>query len=1132
MKWISVSVFILLSALSFAGLPHKSNSVLASGKWYKIAIRETGIHKITYENFLSMGFDLSRANDSTIRVYGNGGGMLPEQNLQPRIDDLREISVQVIDGGDGRLDPGDYVLFYGESPDSWSYSYTTHLFTHSKNLYSDYTYYFINMDIGQGKRITPQASLDTTPNNHSYRLDEYAFHELDQINLIQSGRIWYGEVFDNTKTSWDIPFNIPDIDSMSQVRIVTYVAARSTVDSKYDLSVNGKKTDSITVDYYAPGNIYDFARFKQKVSLAFNVKSPLTINLTYRIPYPAATGWLNFVEINCRRSLVWKGPQMGFRDGNTTGSHYNSEFILSGANANVVVWNITDQATITKMEPLLSHDTIRFILATDSLKEFYAFDGTLFDTVRLVEPVSPQNLHAINPTPLIIVTNPLFIDEALRLADFHMQHNNMASTVVRTTEIFNEFACGKPDITAIRDFMKMLYDKGYPDNPPQFLLLFGDGSYDPKNRIPGNNNFIPTFQSSESLDISKSYVCEDYFGIMGDSAGQSSNGRIDIGIGRFPVSTPEQAKNMVDKIIRYSSVSDTVMSDWRNSMTFIADDEEGNLFLKETEESSGIVNDKYPVFNVGKIYLDAYPLSSTPAGERYPDVNKAINKAVSDGSLIINYVGHGGGDGLAAEKVVTIGDIQGWNNVDKLPVFLTATCEFSQFDNPQRYSAGEMVVNHTHGGAIALYTSTRTSNAGTNHLLDTCFFRNLIPPPGEPIPTMGDLIRITKNRNNNNTFIRNFVLLGDPAQNISFPKFNIVTTELNHHAPGSTPDTTRGLSVVSVKGQVQDITGSKLTNFSGDLLAKVFDKPLTNKTLGNVPGLHGSYPQSFQVQNSLLAVENVSVSKGEFEFSFVIPKDIALKFGKGKISYYARDSIADAGGYSDDLIIGGSDPGINPLNPGPVIRLYMNDINFISGGVTTKNPVLLVFLEDSNGINSTGLGIGHEILAEIDNSTAHPIVLNDFYEPDLNSYQSGTVEYPMYDIATGPHKVRLTAWDNYDNPSHGEISFFVFEQPVLSVVGVINYPNPFSEFTTFRFTPLQDAGALDVRIRIFNYTGQLIKTIENKVTEYGNDPVDIPWDGRDDNGNKRNNGFYVYKLMVKGANGAYTETAQKMIIIN
>ena len=482
--------------------------------------------------------------------------------------------------------------------------------------------------------------------------------------------------------------------------------------------------------------------------------------------------------------------------------------------------------------------------------------------------------------------------------------------------------------------------------------------------------------------------------------------------------------------------------------------------------------------------------------------------------------------------MVTISDIQSWQNAGKLPVFLTATCEFSQFDNPERYSAGEMVLNQFPGGAIALFTSTRTSIATTNSALDTSFFHNLIPPAGEPLPTLGDLIKISKNRTNNNGFLRNFVLLGDPALTITFPKYRVLTTEINHHAADVAPDTILGLSVVSVKGEVADFNGNKQDNFTGKLTVKIFDKPVNYKTLGNKPGNGGSYPQTFQFQNSLLGEEKVSVSKGEFGFSFVVPKDIALQFGKGKISYYASDNLTDANGYFDNFIIGGKDPGINPVNLGPYIRLFMDDTLFVSGDITSENPVLLAFLRDTNGINATYLGIGHEILAVLDNNTSHPIVLNDYYEPDPDSYQSGTVTYPMSDLSTGLHHLKLTAWDYYDNPSSAEIAFFVFDRPELSIGQVINFPNPVIDHTTFRFIPLQNAGAMDIQIQIFCYTGQVRKIIESSVPESVNTPVDILWDGRDDNGNKLVSGLYLYKVIVRGENGAFTQTTQKMIILN
>jgi hypothetical protein len=1132
MKYRILFILFYFTSFAFAGLPHKSTSVLATGKWYKIAVQETGIHKITYDDFVQMGFDPAAFTSGMIRVYGNGGGMLPESNASPRVDDLRELSIEVVDGGDGKLDPGDYVLFYGESPDKWTFdNVSTKLFIHAKNLYSEYTYYFINTDLGPGKRVTPKSSTDTSYNSNSFRFDDYAFHEADLKNLIKSGRTWYGEEFNDTTRSYDFRFDFPNADPASPIKVVTYVAARAPSISKFYINANSRMLDSVQVDMTDLLNNQNFAMFKQKSTLIYNPPGQLDLNITYKLPTANSLGWLNFLELNCKRYLRWSPPQMGFRDGSTIGPTKITRFVMSNMDPGVTVWNITHQDNITRITDPLSHDTLCFILPTDSLKEFYAFDGSMYYPVHLVESIPNQNLHALSPSTLVIVTHPMFLDEASRLADFHRAKNGLTVSVATTKEVYNEFASGQQDIGAIRDFVKMLFDRGTPGNQTRYLLLFGDGSYDPKDRVPGNDNMIPTFQSTESLSLIQSYVTDDFYGIMGDNEGSGSNGTIEIGIGRFPVSTTDQAKAIVDKIIHYSAVSDTILSSWRNTMTFVADDENQNLHMQQAEQVSNIVKNKYPVFNVNKIYLDAYPMVTIPAGQRFPDVNIAINKAVSDGSLIINYTGHGGEDGWSGEKVLTVGDIESWSNADKLPVFITATCEFSRFDNPERFSAGEMVICHANAGAIALYSTTRQAMATSNFKLDTSFFNSLIPLNGGPFPTMGDLIRISKNRNSNNNNIRNFVLLGDPSQEIAFPRYHVVTNEINNHGLEEGPDTAMGLTVLNVKGEIQDLLGNRMTDFNGTLYPKLFDKPMTYRTLGNKPEPNGSYPQAFQLQNIVLYKGRTAVTNGEFSFSCVIPKDISLQYGKGKISYYAQNGVTDANGYSDKIVIGGRDPSINPVNPGPGIRLFMDTPEFVSGGRTGSNTELLAFLNDSDGINYIGLGLGHELLAVLDGNSSHPIILNDYYEPDLNLFESGVVRYPLTGLASGRHTITLKAWDFYNNSSESQLSFFVTDQPVLSVQQVFNYPNPFSDRTTFQFTPGQDAGALDIQIDITSLTGQFIRTLQSSVTEYGNIPVTIDWDGTDYNGQQLGSGIYVYRLTARGANGAYTQTSQKLVIL-
>ena len=1129
---LKLILYLLLFCCSFvfSGNPHKTSSVLSTGKWYKIAVKETGIYKITYDDFKAMGFDTANLTTSTIRVFGNGAGMLPENNAGFRFDDLRENAIVVPDRSDHKLHPGDSILFYGEAPDKWSYNYTTRLYSHSKNLYSDSTYYFINVGLEQGKRVSIKNLVNDLPNTYCRRFDDFTFHEIDSLNLIKSGRTWYGEVFNDKKSSYNFHFEFPFIDTLSPIRMVTSVAARSAILSKFYIEYKGRIKDSVQVDFTDLQSTSLFAKPKQKITNLTLPPSNVDLTIDYIIPDGNSIGWLDYIELICARNLHWVSPQMSFRDANTIGKSNLTEFIMADANPSVTVWDVTDKENIREIKDTLSNNILKFRLLTDTLHEFIAFDKSFFYKVRLVGPIANQNLHSLDSKDLIIVTHPLFKDQADSLATFHREQTSLTVAVVTTTDIYNEFASGNSDLTAIRDFMKMLYDRAATGSRPRYLLLFGDGSYDPKNRVNANNNMVPTYQSVESLKFIGTYVTDDYYGIMGDNQGEGSNGTINIGIGRFPVTLRSDASILLKKILSYSSKKDSVMSDWRNVITFIADDENRNLHMIQAEELAGIVKTNYPVFNVDKIYLDAYQMIQVPAGSRFPDVNKAINHAVAKGSLIINYTGHGGEDGWAGEKVLTIADIKSWKNSEKLPVFITATCEFSRFDNPERYTAGEMVLLQPDGGAIALYSTTRLALSTSNFRLDSSFFLNLLPAPGNPIPKMGDLIRISKNNNTNNNNIRNFVLLGDPAQTIAYPEYNVITTEINQKTVDEIPDTALGLSKVSVKGEVVDLAGNKLNHFNGTLFPKVFDKPSIGRTLGNTDD---SYPQNFELQRSVIYKGKSGITNGDFEFSFMVPKSIALQFGKGKISYYAKDSVTDGWGYFDNIIVGGEDPLVNPVDSGPEMSLYMDNTDFINGGKTGSDPMFIAKVTDPDGINYTNVGIGHEIIAILDNDETHPIVLNDFYYPDVDHFESGEVRSPMQNLTNGRHTIRMKAWDLYDNSSEKEIYFYVDEYPMMAVNQVGNYPNPFNpskESTFFRFTPLQGEATVSAEIRIYNQNGSLVRTINSAFTDKSQGVLTIPWDGTGNNGALLSDGLYVYHLTVIGRNGAQFQTSQKLMI--
>ena len=756
-------------------------------------------------------------------------------------------------------------------------------------------------------------------------------------------------------------------------------------------------------------------------------------------------------------------------------------------------------------------------------------------------------LRRLNEADFIIVAYPDFVSQANSLANIHSTNDSLTSVIVTPSQIYNEFSSGAQDITAIRDFVKMFYDRaaGTPAAAPKYLLLFGNASYDYKNRMPDNMNFVPTYESPNGLDETASYSSDDYYGFLDDTDGPYTAELLDIGIGRFPVKTTDEASTMINKIVRYlaknnpnsvstgcSNYASSVSGDWRNMVCFVADDEEYNDFLTSSEARANYVDTLFKDYNLDKIYCDAYVQQSGAGGQRYPDVNDAINKRVEKGALIINYIGHGGEVGWALERILQISDIESWTNINNMPLFVTATCEFSRYDDPARVAAGELVLLNANGGGIALLTTSRLAYTSSNDNLTTNFYQNVFKTNNGVYYTLGELNRISKNGTGStvDTYIRNFVLLGDPALRLSYPINNVVTTSINGHPAGSTVETLKAFSKVTVAGEIQDQSGNKLTDFNGIVYPTVYDKKTLTHTLGNDPT---SPIANFYIQKSILYKGKASVTNGNFSFTFIVPKDIAYNYGEGKISYYAEDAETNANGYYEGskFIIGGSDSSVAIDRVGPKISLYMNDSTFVYGGLTNEKPLLLAYVSDSSGINTVGNGIGHDIVAVLDGNTAQSIVLNDYYQAALNSYQKGVIKYPFSNLADGTHTLKLKVWDIYNNSSEANTEFIVAQSAQLSLDHVLNYPNPFTTHTSFLFEHNHPCCSLQVQIQIFTITGRLIKTIDQVVQTIGYRAEPIDWDGLDDYGDPIARGVYIYKLKVKSDDGSTAQKTEKLVIL-
>ena len=1110
-----------VNSLAYKSTNYKSNSVLDSGNWYKIAVSNTGIYKISYDELNELGLNVSTINPKHIRVYGNGGGMLPENINDFRYDDLQENAIQVTGEDDGSFDSGDYILFYAESPNEWEYSSNDKRLHKSLHLYSDYNYYYITADLGEGKRIQLQPSSPAlTPTFYSNKFTDAYHHEIEEENLISSGRMWYGETFD-LYNNMEKEITFPNLDINSKVYLAADVAARSNVVSSFSFYVNNQLVKTLSIQPTNSTNINaDYAKTKFD-STSFIVSGPdLTVKIVYSKPLASSVGYLNFFTLNVIRNLKFTGSQMIFRDTRTANNSYITEYTLTKSGSDITIWNITDRTNVSKMETTNGNDKLIFTIESDKLEEFIAFDGSSYYSASLVGKVNNQNLHGLGDYEMIIITHPDFTDQANRLADHHINFDNMSVLVVELPQIYNEFSSGAQDISAIRDFVKCMYDKASTNNEPKYLLLFGDASFDYKDRIPDNSNYVPTWESPESLNPVGSYIKDDFFGLL------DGDNMIDIGIGRFVVSSVNQAKSSVDKTIHYAVNSDEVMGDWRNIICLIADDEDNNLHFNDAEKIAFQIDTSNQDINIDKIYLDAYEQVSTPSGERYPKVTQDINTRVDRGALMMNYIGHGGELGLAHERILKIADINSWKNWDNMPVFITATCEFSRFDDPERTSAGEYVFLNPNGGGISLFTTTRATYAGGNLRLNKNInYFALNKFDGEYL-RMGDVIRLAKNATGSDDNTRKFALLGDPALNFAHPQHNVVTATINNISVQEVTDTIKALSEVTITGEMQDYLGNKLTSFNGTLFPIVFDKPSKYTTQANDPS---SNPATFYIQKNALYKGKASIINGEWSYSFIVPKDIAYSYGYGKLSYYAKTDSEDAAGNYMDIIVGGYNDNASADNQGPVVRLYLNDDSFVYGGITDENPSLLAYVYDESGINTVGSGIGHDILATLDESGNY--ILNDYYESELDDFQNGTITYPFFKLANGHHQLSLKVWDIYNNSTTVYTEFVVADSHQMALESVMNYPNPFIESTRFSFEHNQTDQPLEVTIRIFTMNGQLVRTLTDQYFAGGYKYHSIAWKGTDEGGNKLDQGMYIYKILVRNYNGSVSQETDKLIIL-
>lgn len=1088
----------------------KTSSVLQKGKWVKIKTSGRGIYRIPFDKLTSWGF----TSPASVNVYGHGGRQLSESLDDNPVDDLLINRTWHGKDGSGK----DCLFFYSSGSVTWSLDSAAGTFRHSVNVYSGESYYYLSQEGNSSRSVEKLPEYGGQATHTVTEFNDYLTHEAEQVNLIHSGRQWFGESFIRG-TSRSFSLACPNAVQGRNAVITVNAAGRSSDVSYLDVTANGSKLTSLT---FNPVNTDDATSlYARELQSSYQVQiqsNRINVDLSYAALNNLSYAWLDYLTVNWRRQLRMEGDELHFRDAENTGGQKVARFQIEGATSAMRVLDITDPTEISEVPALFQNNQLSFVRPASTLREYLLFrPGGNFPEAEFAGEVSNQNLHGMEVPEFLVITHPEFLSHSERIADFHRNYDGMTVEVVPSVQVFNEFGSGSPDATAIRNFIRMLYDR---NRKLKYVMLVGDGSYDNRNILGGRKAFLPTYQSVNSLLPTSSFVSDDYFVIL-DQGEDVYSGLVDLGIGRLPVSTRYEAEVVTDKITTYYSRES--LGFWRNVTCFIGDDGDYGLHMNDSERLADQVNADHRGIQTEKIYFDAYPAVMSPGGKRYPGVTEAINRQVKDGVLVLNYVGHANDRFMADERVLDVSIINSWTNKDKLPIFVTATCEFSRYDADDT-SAGEYILFNPNGGGIGLFSTTRVVYAISNFYLSQSFYRYIFEKDsqGENL-RMGDIIRLAKVNTINTLNNRNFSLLADPALRLSYPRYKVETKTVNSTEVAMFTDTLGALNKVTITGEITDFQGAKLTNFNGTIVPVVYDKVQVLNTLGNA----GQEPVSYKSQSNVIYKGYAAVENGSFTFSFVIPKDISYKAGQAKIIYYADNGEVDAGGAFEGLYIGGS--GTSPVtdNTGPEINLYMDVLSFRSGDRTSRNPLLIARIYDDNGINTVGSGIGHDITAILNDDYSQVYVLNEYYRSSKDDYREGTIEFPFRNLPLGEHALKVKVWDVANNSTEAEIRFVVTDE--FFIDSIFNYPNPVVDHTYFIFSHNQSDAVFQALIEIFDLSGRKIDEIRAAIASSGTTSTPLRWDFAE-RGIRPRSGLYVYRIIIRSESGQLARRSGKMMI--
>lgn len=1117
-----LKLLLLLSAMNLLhneifAQNYADNSVLKNGTWYKIAVTEEGIYKITYDNLIEYGIDVQNINPKNISLFGNEAGTLPEDNTKPNYDDLSEMSIIVEGENDGSFDEDDAIVFYAQSPVRWEYDKGN--FIHKTNYYTDTTFYFLRLDnIVEGKRIVHVEDNDNQAVKNITTFHDYQVHEIDMNNHYRQGRIWHGEEISlATSTEMRFSFDFKNIITTRPAHAKFSLVGASSAEVFYArIKINDEiKMDSIRIpkasSHWFGHDInkkIDFEVTDDDIDIDISVISTSAVSLV----------GVDFIEVNAWRKLRYENESLRF---NIVEEQFDSNWqnvVIENAVEGQLLLDITSPLEPCQYMYNIDNQCVKYQILADELRTFILASDSDFKSVHSMNYVSNQNLHSLQSAEMLIITHPLFHEEAEQIKQIHEEQDGLYSVVVDVNDIYNEFSSGAPDITGIRNFIRMIYKR---DSSLKYVLLMGRGSSDYKNLLGADNNFVPPYEAMESFSEISSYVTDDYYGLMDAYEGDDCEGKIDLGIGRIPVSTKQEAQAAVNKIKAYiESQKRTDNIEWRDKFLFVSDDD-ATEYPKNCDKYERIIDTSGYAALVDKIFTDSYVRVKVTAGYEYPTATEDLVNKIEEGRLFITYVGHGGVKGLTNEGLLRERHINAFRNIDNMPFVHTGTCEFSKFDDPTYVSAGEKLFLNPNGGAIGMITTTRPTQSSNNHSLALNLYKTIFRDGRIKNITFGEMMKLLKMLCPSSSGYLCYVMFGDPALRLAYPQ-NDIRLKMINNSDADSLCMLSPMSEVYVQGEILDENGQCDTDFNGFIYPKMFDAESDFTTLDN-NGTGHTY--NFSFHKDVIFEGSAEVKNGQFEFTFPVPKTLNYQDNNASLSLHAVDTTSglNANGVYNNFEMDTANDSIIPDDEGPAIELAWEFTGSDDG-------VLDISISDEQGVLHYDNYIGRDIL--LIHESAEGVTtenLNKHFKTNQNDYTVGSFSLCFESMAVGEHTFTIRAWDTHNNSSESSVTVNVEKITDFTLTKVINKPNPFKDYTEFHFDYSKEDVSFDLKIDIFDVTGRKINTlIYNNLY---NTTKSVRWNGCDSSGYSMKAGVYIYKLYIKDSEGDELHTAQKMIRI-